>query len=259
MRQDAPSYTQPEEKIYLRDLFRKCPILVIILFFLAALTFGGALGTGLAVFTILALVGGFTLPMMYGVRIGLAPHESVILCLGIFTFISYSSLSILVSLEKYSSAERYLRILKKRFRPVYRFLTVRAGRLGTFGILTLTTFLVGWWLAVILAFIAVLEIPYAMTGIFVGLAGGGLLAWGLYFGIGRVFSNPLVLGGILVGIGLATGTISQVIIARMRRRRKVSKKRGNERRLIFFRAVRLIPSTESIQPWTETSTKGLTL
>jgi hypothetical protein len=227
MRRDAPSDTQPEEKIHLRDLFHKCPTLVIILAFLAILAFGGALGMGLAIFAILALVGGFALPVMYGVRIGLAPHESIILCLGIFTFISYSSLSILVSLEKYAPAGRYLRILKKRFRPIYRFLTVRAGQLGTFGILTLTTFLVGWWLAVILAFIAVLEIPYAMTGIFVGLVGGGLLAWGLYSGIGRVFSNPLVLGGILVGIGLATGTISQVIIARMRRRRKISRKKAS--------------------------------
>ncbi len=224
MRRDAPSATQPEEIISLRDLFRKCPTLVIMLAFLAILAFGGALGKGLAIFAILALVGGFALPVTYGVRIGLAPYESIILCLGIFTFISYSSLSILVSLDKYASAERYLRILKKRFRPIYRFLTARAGRLGTFGILALTTFLVGWWLAVILTFLAVLEIPYAMTGIFVGLVGGGLLAWGLYFGIERVFSNPLVIGGILVGIGLATGTISQVIITRMRKRRKISKR-----------------------------------
>jgi hypothetical protein len=169
MRRDARSAIQPEEIIYLRDLFRKCSTLAIMLIFLAVLAFGGALGTGLAIFAILVLVGGFALPVMYGVRIGLAPHESIIMCLGIFTFISYSSLSILVSLEKYASTERYIRILKKRFRPIYRFLTARAGRLGTFGILTLTTFLVGWWLAVILAFIAALEIPYAMTGIFVGL------------------------------------------------------------------------------------------
>jgi hypothetical protein len=56
-----------------------------------------------------------------------------------------------------------------------------------------------------------------------------LLAWGLYSGIERVFSNPLIIGGILVGIGLATGTISQVIIARMRKRKKISRKKASEK------------------------------
>jgi hypothetical protein len=111
-------------------------------------------------------------------------------------------------------------MLKNSFRSVYRFLNIHAGRFGIFGILALSTFLVGWWLAVILAFVADLEIPYAVSAIFVGLVGGGLLAWGLYYGIETVIHNTLILAAIFIGLGLVTGTITNAMIGRMRRRRR---------------------------------------
>lgn len=226
MRGEDLTAGQPEEILHLKDFLRKCPMLVITLVFLFALAVGGFLGMSFAIFTLLAIVGGFALPIVYGVRIGLAPHESVILCLAIFAFLSYASLCVLYHLESYVSARNYLKALKGRFKPVYRFLKVYAGRSGILGILVLSTFLAGWWLAVMLAFITELEILHAMSGILVGLVTGGLLAWGLYYGIERVVASPLLLASIFIAIGLAIGTVMQIFAAGMRKRRKIRGKKG---------------------------------
>ena len=218
---------QSEETLLFKDLLRKCPMLAVILVFVFALAVGGLLRMSFAMFTFLAIIGGFALPIIYGARIGLAPQESIILCLAIFTFLSYASLCILCHLERYASAKRYLKALKSSFRPVYRFLKVYAGRIGILGILALSTFLAGWWLAVMIAFITELEILHAMSGIFVGLVAGGLLAWGLYYGIERAVTSPLLLASIFIGIGLAVGTVMQILVARMRMRRRIRGKKSS--------------------------------
>ncbi len=142
-----------------KELLLECPMLAAILMFLSALAVGRYLRMGFAIFILLAIVGGFALPMIYGVRLGFAPHESIVLCLGVFTFLSYASLCLLHHLESYTSARSYLKTLRRHFRPVYRLLEGYAGRSGVLGILALSTFLAGWWLAVLLAFIAEIEMP----------------------------------------------------------------------------------------------------
>lgn len=227
MRPEDLTAGQSEEILRVRDFLRKCPMFAVVLVFLFALAVGGLLRMSFAIFTLLAIIGGFALPIIYGVRIGLSPHESIILCLAIFTFLSYASLCILYHLESHASAKSYLKALKSRFKPVYRFLKVYAGRSGILGILALSTFLAGWWLAVMIAFITELEILHAMIGIFVGLVAGGLLAWGLYYGIERAVTSPLLLASIFIGIGLAVGTVMQIQVARMRMRRRIRGKKSS--------------------------------
>ncbi|MBS7623598.1 hypothetical protein KEJ39_08005 [Candidatus Bathyarchaeota archaeon] len=130
-----------EKIIQAKDLLRECPMLAAILIFLSALAVGGFLRMGFAIFVLLAIVGGFALPVIYGVRLGLAPHESILLCLAVFTFLSYASLCILYHLESYTSARGYLKTLRRHSRPVYRLLKGYAGRSGVLGILSLSTFL----------------------------------------------------------------------------------------------------------------------
>jgi hypothetical protein len=66
-----------------------------------------------------------------------------------------------------------------------------------------------------------------MIGIFVGLVAGGLLAWGLYYGIERAVTSPLLLASIFIGIGLAVGTVMQIQVARMRMRRRIRGKKSS--------------------------------
>ncbi|MBS7623599.1 hypothetical protein KEJ39_08010 [Candidatus Bathyarchaeota archaeon] len=72
-----------------------------------------------------------------------------------------------------------------------------------------------------LAFITETEIPHAMVGILVGLVSGGLLAWGLYLGIVRVVSSPILLAAAFVSIGLAIGVAMRILVAKTRIHRRV--------------------------------------
>ena len=106
---------------------------------------------------------------------------------------------------------------------VYRVLTSGAGRFGTYGVLVLSAFLVGWWVAVGLAFILQLEVPYAISAIFVGLVAGGLLALLLYIGIGGIVGNPLISTVLFLGVGLMIGAITSLALRRLRKRKTVKR------------------------------------
>jgi hypothetical protein len=204
-----------EDIIHLKDFFLKCPFVTIMLVFLTILTIGGVLKTSFIIFTILAIVQGFNLSIIYGAEIGLAPYQSVIFCLGIYTYLSYSTLCILETFEHYVKAKPYIKKIKTRFTPVYYFLTHNLGRFGFFIILIPFTFFMGWWVAVALAFIADLKIHHAIVGIFLGLTGSGIIALILYAEIQKVVSNPFALAAVFIGISLILGTIMHSMISRI--------------------------------------------
>ncbi|MCW4043311.1 MAG: hypothetical protein NWE90_06270, partial [Candidatus Bathyarchaeota archaeon] len=168
------------------------------------------------IFIILAIVQGFNLSIIYGAEIGLAPYQSVIFCLGIYTYLSYSTLCILETFEHYVKVRPYIKKIKTRFTPVYYFLTHHLGRFGFFIILVPFTFLMGWWVAAGLAFIADLKIHHAIVGIFLGLTGSGIIALILYAEIQKVVSNPFALATVFIGISLIVGTIMHSMTYRMR-------------------------------------------
>lgn len=186
-----------------KEFGRECPVLIELIIFLVALAFGQVLKMGFAVLSVLAIVSGFALPLVYGSRLGLAPHEAVILSVVILTFLSYGALCLLFFFARKLIVRSYMKKLKKT--SVYRMLTSGAGRFGTYGVLALSTFLVGWWAAVGIAFILQLETPYAISAIFVGLVAGGLLAWLLCMGIGGIVGNPLISAVLFLGVGFAIG------------------------------------------------------
>lgn len=206
-----------EDIIHLKDFFLKCPFVTIMLVFLTILTIGGVLKMSFIIFIILAIVQGFNLSIIYGAEIGLAPYQSVIFCLGIYTYLSYSTLCILETFEHYVKARPYIRKMKTRFTPVYYFLTHHLGRFGFFIILIPFTFLMGWWIAAALAFIADLKINQAIVGIFLGLTGSGIIALILYAEIQKVVGNPLALAAVFIGISLIIGIIMYSMICRMRK------------------------------------------
>jgi hypothetical protein len=204
-----------------KEFGRECPVLIALIIFLVALAFGQVLKMGFVVLSVLAIVSGFALPLVYGSRLGLAPHEVVILSLVILTFLSYGALCLLFFFARKLIVRSYMKKLKKT--SVYRMLTSGAGRFGTYGVLALSTFLVGWWAAVGIAFILQLETPYAISAIFVGLVAGGLLAWLLYMGIGGIVGNPLISAVLFLGVGFAIGAITSLVLDRMRKRKIVKR------------------------------------
>src|SRR4030042_3169753 len=206
-----------EDIIHLKDFFLKCPFVTIMFVFLTILTIGGVLKMSFIIFIILAIVQGFNLSIIYGVEIGFAPYQSVIFCLGIYTYLSYSTLCIFETFEHYVKVRPHIRNIKTRFTPVYFFLTHHLGRFCFFIIVIPFTFLMGWWVSVALAFIADLKIHHAIVGIFLGLTGSGIIALILYAKIQKVVSNPLALAVVFIGISLIVGTIMHSMIYRMRK------------------------------------------
>ncbi|MCX6659456.1 MAG: hypothetical protein NTX81_03620, partial [Candidatus Bathyarchaeota archaeon] len=209
--------TRAKMRSRVKEFGRECPVLIALIIFLVALAFGQVLKMGFAVLSVLAIVSGFALPLVYGSRLGLAPHEAVILSLVILTFLSYGALCLLFFFARKLIVRSYMKKLKKT--SVYRMLTSGAGRFGTYGVLALSTFLVGWWAAVGIAFVLQLETPYAISAIFVGLVAGGLLTWLLYMGIGGIVGNPFISAVLFLGVGLAIGAITSLVLDRMRKRK----------------------------------------
>jgi hypothetical protein len=78
--------TRAKMRSRVKEFGRECPVLIALIIFLVALAFGQVLKMGFAVLSVLAIVSGFALPLVYGSRLGLAPHEAVILSLVILTF-----------------------------------------------------------------------------------------------------------------------------------------------------------------------------
>jgi hypothetical protein len=129
----------------------------------------------------------------------------------------HSTLCILETFEHYVKAKPYIRKIKNRFTPVYYLLTHHLGKFGFFIILIPFTFLMGWWVAAALAFIADLKIHHAIVGIFLSLTGSGIIALILYAEIQKVVSNPFALAAVFIGISLIIGTIMHSMISRMRK------------------------------------------
>jgi hypothetical protein len=206
-----------EDIVYLKDFFLKCPFVTIMLIFLTILAIGGVLKMSFIIFIILAIIQGFNLSIIYGAEIGLAPYQSVIFCLGIYTYLSHSTLCILETFEHYVKAKPYIRKIKNRFTPVYQFLTHNLGKFGFYIILIPFTLLMGWWVAAALAFIANLKIHHAIVGIFLGLTGSGFISLILYTEIQKVVTNPFALAAVFIGISLIIGTIMHAMIYRMKK------------------------------------------
>ena len=219
------SHVLPDNRTKMRSPFkefvRDYPVLIALIIFLAALSFGHLLNRGFAVLSVLAIVGGFALPLVYGSRFGLAPHETVIFSLVILTFLSYGALCLLFFFARNLTVRSSMKKVKKM--SVYRVLTSGAGRFGAYIVLVLSAFLVGWWVAVGLAFILQLEVPYAISAIFVGLAAGGFLALLLYIGIGGIVGNPLISAVLFLGVGLMIGAITNLVLHRLRKRKTVKR------------------------------------
>ncbi len=214
-------YNRSKTRSRFKEFVRDCPVLIAFIIFLAALSLGNLLNMEFAVLSVLAIVSGFALPLVYGSRFGLAPHETVIISIVILTFLSYSALCLLFFFTRNLTVTSHMKKLKKM--SVYRVLTSGAGRFGTYGVLVLSAFLVGWWVAVGLAFILQLEVPYAISAIFVGLAAGGLLALLLYTGIGGIVGNPLISAVLFLVVGLMIGAITSLVLHRLRKRKTVKR------------------------------------
>ena len=193
------------------ELFRRFldayPLITIGIVFLSGVIVGGLLSAWPSQFVLLALLGGYGLAIAQGSIIGLPSYLSVALVVPILTFATYASLRVLRLVEQYSRTARHLTRLKSKYHPISDYLLAQTGHLGIAGVLAFSTFLVGWWVTVMIAFLLSAKVSSTMKGTVVGLAVGAFVSWASYQGLSRWIPNPIIIAAITLIVFFAIGRL----------------------------------------------------
>ena len=189
----------------LRRFMDTYPLLTLGIAFLMGIIAGGVLSAWPSQFVILALLGGFGFANAFGSTLGIPSYVSVGLVIPILAFTTYAALRILHSIEQYPRVAPHLLKMRKKHSPISSYLVTHAGAFGMVGVIALSTFLIGWWVTVIVAYLLELEVSTAMKGTGVGLLVGAFVFWASYEGLMRWIPNPLIITALTVVIfsGLA--------------------------------------------------------
>jgi hypothetical protein len=188
-----------------KNLVAKHPFFSLGLAFVAGIVFGGILQVRVSQFTILSLVGGFPLAIVYGQSQGIPTAVSMVLVMGIDGFVSYALLKLMRLFEEYPRIQPYLDKIKFRYGDSSRLFMTYSGRLGVEGALAVCTFLIGWWIATIIAYLMDVDTKTAMVGIFTGLLAGGLLSFSIYEGFVRVIPDPAIVVFVFLIVFIVAG------------------------------------------------------
>ncbi len=180
----------------LRRFLNAYPFLTIGIMFLSGVIVGGLLSAWPSQFVLLALLGGFDLAIVHGSTIGLPSYVSVALVVPILAFATYASLRVLRSIEQYSRAAPHLMRLKKKYAPLSNYVLAHAGVIGISGVLAFSTFLVGWWVTVMIAYFLNLKVSTTMKGTGMGLVVGAFVFCASYQGLLRWVPNPFIITAI---------------------------------------------------------------
>ena len=191
----------------LRRFLDTYPLLTIGIVFLTGIVVGGLLRAWPSQFVLLSLLGGFGLAIANGSTIGLPGYVSVALVIPILAFATYASLRVLRSVEQYPRAAPHLFRLKRKYLPVSNYLLAHAGIVGITGVLAFSTFLIGWWVTVMIAYLLNVKVSSTMKGTGVGLGVGAFVFWASYQGLLRWIPNPIVITAVTLIVFSAIGRI----------------------------------------------------
>ena len=68
------------------------------------------------------------------------------------------------------------------------------------GVLAFSTFLIGWWVTVMIAYLLNAKVSTTMKGAGVGLVLGAFVFWASYQGLLRWIPNPIIITAITLGV-----------------------------------------------------------
>jgi uncharacterized membrane protein len=195
------------EIMSLRRFLDSYPLLTLGITFLVGTIVGGLLSAWPSQFVILALLGGFGFANALGSTIGLPSYVSIGLVVPILAFMTYAGLRILHSIDRYARVAPYLAAIREKWGPTSTFLVTHAGIFGMVGVIALSTFLIGWWVSVIIAYLLDVKVSTAMVGTGIGLLIGAFVFWISYEGLARWLPNPLIITALTIAIFSASARI----------------------------------------------------
>ena len=191
----------------LRRFMNTYPLLTIGLTFLIGTIVGGLLSAWPSQFVILALLGGFGFAIALGSTLGLPSYVSIGLVVPILAFTTYAGLRILHSIDQYDRVAPHLASVRKKYGPISTYLVTHAGAFGIVGVIAVSTFLIGWWVTIVIAYLLDVKVSTAMIGTAVGLLVGAFVFWASYEGLARWVPNPLIITAITIVIFSASARI----------------------------------------------------
>jgi uncharacterized membrane protein len=180
----------------LRRFLDSYPLLSLGIVFLIGIIVGGLLSAWPSQFVILALVGGFGFAIALGSTLGIPSYVSILLVIPILAFTTYAGLRILHSIEKYARLAPYLLSMRKRYGPTSLYLVEHVGAFGVVGVIALSTFVIGWWVTIIVAYLLNARVPTAMKGTGLGLIIGAVFFWASFEGLTRWIPDPRIITAI---------------------------------------------------------------
>jgi hypothetical protein len=195
------------EIISLRLFLNSYPLTALGLAFFIGIIVGGLLSAWPSQFVILTLLGGFGLAIALGSTLGIPSYVSIGLVVPILAFTTYASLRILYSIDEDPRVASYLLSVRKKYGPTSTYLVNRVGVFGIVGVIALSTFLIGWWLTVIISYILAVRVGTAMKGTAIGLLVGAFIFWTSYEGLARWIPNPLIITAITIVLFSASARI----------------------------------------------------
>jgi len=190
------------------------PILTFTLPFFLGLIAGGILSATVSQFVIISLVGGASFAVPYGLHIGLPVIVSTLLVIPVVLFASYAVARVLSSIDRHPIGARYLGKVKSKYMHEAKFLEAHAGKVGIAGALALCTFMIGWWVAIIISYILEVDIRTTMKATALGLVVDSSVSLASFGGLIKWVPNSLVVTAILM-IG---STIMARVVQKMAKR-----------------------------------------
>jgi hypothetical protein len=99
--------------------------------------------------------------------------------------------------------------LKRKYFPISNYLLAHAGIVGITGVLAFSTFLIGWWVTVMIAYLLNVKVSSTMKGTGAGLVVGAFVFWASFQGLLRWMPNPVVITAITL---IVFSAIARIII-----------------------------------------------
>ncbi|MFH0849061.1 MAG: small multi-drug export protein [archaeon] len=194
---------------WLREFFQRMTFLSLSLAFLFGMIVGGILSSPPSVFIIGTLVLGFPAAIAYGVALGLTPILSALLAVGVNCFVAYAALRSIRAVETDKRVAPYVDNIRKKYDATSRRLLSHAGKVGVAGSLAIFSFLIGWWVAVLVAYILDMEEGTAMKGIIVGNLAGAFMSLAIFQGLLITIPHPGVVSLIFVMIFVVSAFLAR--------------------------------------------------
>jgi hypothetical protein len=198
-----------------RTFLAKYPFKSVGLAFLAGIIFGGFLQARVSIFTVLSLVGGFPLAIVYGHSQGLPTVISIGLVVMIDSLVAYSLLILMKVLDEYPRLKPILSRFKLKYGEDTVLFRTYSGRLGVAGALAACTFLIGWWIATVIAYLLDLDVKTTMISVLSGLIAGGLLSLAIYEGFIRLIPDPAIVVIAFLIVFIGAGFLARRIFMRI--------------------------------------------